>query len=360
MKYLSLKKKKMIKQTWVVSDDEKRRIISLHENATKRQYLIKEQESGDKFSEKSWKLCTLTIFQSGDKYFAKFTGETIEIPKLSEVSGTIQGGELVLSQLTQNGLTVGAKMNSIIECSNKYPQAYKSDQSVENYRWFCYFDDVSSRFIGDRGQEKYVKNNIPIYGILSDDGSLMTGQGDFIGEKIPREKNGLKIQYGVSRSRRYMFEVSPAMPGQPIVEKEEPITPITPQSKPIELDIESPFVFDRTILTPDAQQRFNQFVEDIKKNYQGVSGNVDVLTSASIDADPAKKEEYNMNLSVRRANAIIELLKSSLGETSLTFIPKPIGQTDQFAPGMKWPEVQDNDKTAPNRRLIIKLPKITK
>jgi len=34
----------MIKQTWVVNEEEKRRILSLHENATKRQYLMKEQQ----------------------------------------------------------------------------------------------------------------------------------------------------------------------------------------------------------------------------------------------------------------------------------------------------------------------------
>ena len=36
----------MIKQTWIVNEEEKRRILSLHENATKRQYLMKEQEIG--------------------------------------------------------------------------------------------------------------------------------------------------------------------------------------------------------------------------------------------------------------------------------------------------------------------------
>jgi hypothetical protein len=44
----------------------------------------------------------------------------------------------------------------------------------------------------------------------------------------------------------------------------------------------------------------------------------------------------------------------------LNFIPKGIGQTDQFAKGMKYPEVKDVNKTAPNRRLIIKMPTITK
>jgi outer membrane protein OmpA-like peptidoglycan-associated protein len=125
------------------------------------------------------------------------------------------------------------------------------------------------------------------------------------------------------------------------------------------LNIDSPFIFDKTDLTPDAKQKFNEFIENIKKYYKNVSGNVDVITSSSIDAEPQSKEKYNMELSKRRANAIIELLKSSLGETSLTFIPKPLGQTDQFAPGKKFPEVKNSNETAPNRKLIIKLPKIT-
>jgi len=345
----------MIKQTWVVSDDEKRRIISLHENATKRQYLIKEQDSGSTVNEKSWTLCETIISQSGDKYFAKLSdGQTIEIPKLSQVSGTIQRGQLMLSQVTQNGLTVGKLMSSTTTCLNKSPLA-----KYGNYEWFCYYDDLSRTLVGERGQEKYVNNHKPIYGVLASDGSLKIGL-DFAPEEILKDKNGLTLQYGVSRSKSFVFEVSPAMEGNPVVEGEGPVTPTNPQTETIELNIESPFVFDRTNLTPEAQQKFNQFVEDVKKNYQGVSGNVDVITSASIDADPVQKQQYNMDLSTRRANTIIELLKSSLGKTSLTFTPRPIGQTDQFAPGMKWPEIKDNNRTSPNRRLIIKLPKITR
>jgi outer membrane protein OmpA-like peptidoglycan-associated protein len=346
----------MIKQSWVLSDDERNRIISLHENATKKQYLIREQESGVTTNEKSWTLCETIISQSGDKYFAKLAdGQTIEIPKLSQVSGTIQRGQLILSQLTQNGLTVGELMSSTTTCLNKSPLT-----KYGNYEWFCYFDDLSKTLVGQRGQEKYVNNNKPIYGVLALDGSLKTGQLDFAPEEILKDKNGLTLQYGVNRSKSFVFEVSPAMEGSPSVQSEKPIEPNVPQTETIELNIESPFVFDKTILTPEAQQQFNQFVEKVKKNYQEVSGNVDVITSASIDADPVQKQQYNMDLSTRRANAIIELLKSSLGKTSLTFTPKPIGQTDQFAPGMKWPEIKDNSKTAPNRRLIIKLPKITR
>ncbi len=92
----------MIKQDWNISGKEKSRILNLHERATKKLYLIREQN--DRQSEKSWRICSTIIFQQGDKYFAQRsqTGDTVEIPKLSEVSGIIQGGKLVLNQLTKN------------------------------------------------------------------------------------------------------------------------------------------------------------------------------------------------------------------------------------------------------------------
>ena len=36
-----------------------------------------------------------------------------------------------------------------------------------------------------------------------------------------------------------------------------------------------------------------------------------------------------------------------------------MGETDKFAPGMKWPEVKDTKKTAPNRRVYTYIPSFT-
>jgi outer membrane protein OmpA-like peptidoglycan-associated protein len=110
-------------------------------------------------------------------------------------------------------------------------------------------------------------------------------------------------------------------------------------------------------LTPEAEKKFQELLQNIKKYYNNIAGDVEVITSASIDADPVTKEKYNMDLSMRRANKIIERLKSETGNNSLRFIPKPIGQTEQFAPGLKYPK-HSQSETGPNRRLIIKLPKI--
>lgn len=324
----------MIKQTWNIGEEERKRILNLHETATKKLYLLKEQES------KSWRLCGYDIFEDGGNYYTIFDGGVrITVPKLSEVAGVIEGGNIVLNDVTQAGVDLGERFNSTQQCANKKPTNTYGANNL-----FVYFDDLES--------------GLPMFGVIGYYGKMQTGVADFMGEKVQKDKDGVVIQFKKSRSKSFLIEVSPAIKGSPTVDT--PITPTPPKEETIQLDVQSPFVFDKTDLTPDAQQQFNQFIEDVKKNYQGVSGNVDVITSASIDADPVAKKTYNMDLSTRRANAIIELLKSSLGQTSLTFSPKPLGQTDQFAPGMKWPEVKDKNQTAPNRRLIIKLPKITK
>jgi outer membrane protein OmpA-like peptidoglycan-associated protein len=346
----------MIKQTWNISSEEKYRILNLHESATKNLYLVKEQVQGGQEGENSWTICSRLVVQSGNDFFVMVgKGSYAQIPRLSEVSGVIQNGELVLNQKTKDGLDVGEWMHGSIACSNEYPETRQG-----NYRWFCYFDDISSKLVGSKGvDERYVKDNIPVFGVLGYDGSLGTGREYFVGQKIPKDKEGLTVQFGVSRTKSYILEISPAMDGQKGVPQNfKPEPKKEPTKEVIELNIESPFVFDKTDLTPEAETQFRAFIEKLKKDYQNVPSNVEVITSASIDAEPSSKEKYNMDLSTRRANAIIDRLKSELGQTKLTFTPKPIGQTDKFSPGLKWPEVKDNTKTAPNRRLIIKLPKL--
>jgi outer membrane protein OmpA-like peptidoglycan-associated protein len=145
-------------------------------------------------------------------------------------------------------------------------------------------------------------------------------------------------------------------------------TPVeTPTETPFELNVESPFEFDKVSLTPDAKQEFDKFIQSIKTNYANATGDVQVTCSASIDGDPEgkvasgqKRKDYDMTLSKKRAEAIVSTLKNSLPGIKLNFIPNGIGETDQYAPGKKWPEIRDINQTAPNRRLIIKLPQIMK
>jgi len=142
---------------------------------------------------------------------------------------------------------------------------------------------------------------------------------------------------------------------------------VKPVDVPFELNIESPFNFNETNLTDDAKQEFIDFIKSIKTNYSNATGNVEVTCSSSIDKNPEgkvasgqKRKDYNMDLSKKRAQIIVSKLKNNLRGIKLNFIPNGIGETDQFAPGKKWPEVKDENQTAPNRRLIIKLPQIMK
>jgi outer membrane protein OmpA-like peptidoglycan-associated protein len=142
---------------------------------------------------------------------------------------------------------------------------------------------------------------------------------------------------------------------------------VTPDNELIELNIESPFKFDSIQLTDDAKKEFVDFIQSIRTNYSNITGDVEVISSSSIDGDPEgkvvsgqKRKDYDLDLSNKRAQSIVSILKNNLPETKLNFIPKGIGQTDQFASGKKWPEITNQNETAPNRRLIIKLPKIMK
>jgi outer membrane protein OmpA-like peptidoglycan-associated protein len=135
---------------------------------------------------------------------------------------------------------------------------------------------------------------------------------------------------------------------------------VTPVDEVIELNIESPFVFDSTELTDIAKKEFNDFMQSIKTNYSNATGDVTVTSSSSIDGDPEgkvasgqKRKDYDMELSKKRAQTIVSTLKNNLPGIKLNFIPNGIGQTDQFAPNKKYPEVKDSNQTAPNRRLII-------
>ena len=135
----------------------------------------------------------------------------------------------------------------------------------------------------------------------------------------------------------------------------------------VELNIESPFKFNEVNLTDEAQKEFDNFIQSVKSNYADAAGDVEVTCSSSIDGDPEGKvasgktrKVYDMELSEKRAQTIVSTLKNDLPEIKLNFIPNGIGQTDQFAPGKKWPEVTNQNETAPNRRLIIKLPQINK
>jgi outer membrane protein OmpA-like peptidoglycan-associated protein len=335
----------MIQQSWEISEVERNRILSLHESATKKHYLLlsEQQDSESSGNNLVWSLCEYRIRQIDDKYYVELNnGQNMEIPKLSELKGVLVRNDNELKfnydKLTTQSINVGTFMRRTNSCSSANPNI-QSRSAIP--KWFCAFDE---------------SGNTPVFGQISAKGSIGTGQGQNPNMITYKDKPNTVIQFNKSRTNQYQIEVSISMKGK-IITTRPPITP--PKEPPYSLDIQSPFEFDSAELTPESESEFKKFIEVIKTKYENVSGDVEVITSASIDADPNEKEKYNMELSSRRSDHIINRIKNESGNKTLNFIPRPIGQTDKFDPGMKFPEVRDNSKTSKNRRLIIKLPKIS-
>lgn len=304
------------------------------------------QEAGDE----TWQLCGYQITKSGGEFYCENSlGETKKLPLLSNLTATVekQGGttRLLFDEEIINGLEIGQDMKQEMVCSNQRPMQYAgASTNGQGGSWFVFIDDLSSRY----------KEPTPIYSIFTWNGSLGTGNHPTL--KVFRDKDGVEIKFQESRTQTFILEISPTLAGGKSRINNAPTSVKAPEFEEIKLDIQSPFEFDKVTLTPEAEAEFKKFVERVKTNYQGVSGTVEVLSSASIDADEAQKKDYNQRLSDNRATTIANRLKTETGITTLTFVPKGIGQTDQFAKGMKYPEVKDTAKTAPNRRLIIKMP----
>jgi|688.fasta_scaffold187846_1 outer membrane protein OmpA-like peptidoglycan-associated protein len=334
----------MIKQTWEISKEERNRIITLHESATKNFYLLSEQNEVTE-----WELLGYIISKDNGKYYVLAGPDRkIEIPTVDQLSVQINKSQYDKNrfvyrptELTQNALNVGEVMG-------------RGSLRVG-------FSDGNGKEVLEGSNLRYcafnTKKNVPEFGQISFKGSLYRGQFTSTLEKI-RERVGSVVTFNKNYTDNFIIELNDLKLGNPV--RETPPTPITPTEQITKVfDITSPFEFDKTELTPEAEKSFKEFIEIIKRYYNNIGGDVTVTTSASIDSDPTKTEQYNMDLSKRRSQTIIDRLEKESGNNTLNFIPNPIGQTDQFEPGLKWPEVKDKNLTAPNRRLIIKLPEIT-
>lgn len=345
----------------ILTEEQIRKVI---DNVVNEQTLTKTTEQ---ISQNSWYMCGYIVIEENGRYFVTDRqGTRTEIPFRDQLQGTIVGrgrnASIEFDELTSNAIEVGNIMKQGITCSRSLPMQYRNADG-----WICFMVRDGKEVVG----KNYVDTPIhPVYGAYSYQGSL--GIERYPDESVSpaktvKQKEGSIVQYRKTRTEDFVFEISPALEGDFIDSNPKPTqpkpTPPPPPIKPptvVQLDIQSPFEFDKVTLTPEAEQQFRQFIQKMKVNYQGATGDVEVLCSASIDADPAKKAQYNQKLSENRALTIVNRIKTETGITTMNFIPKGIGQTSQFAPDLKWPEVTDESKTAPNRRLIIKLPKITK
>lgn len=354
----------MIKQTWNINEDEKNRILNLHESATKRLYLSEQDESEDK---SYYNVAGMGFKIINNKLFSVSVDEKGNVRPLSNLNGVLSDFKILLdlSSGEPEGEPVGSEFAENVDLATTYWQ------NIVNY---------------DAAPMAYKNIKFKLFGIVPKSPKfkanqigtpMVFGANISVLDKNYFKEFGSNSQYkesedGTISANTYIRKngrsyILSFVPGQYTTSFVSGKTEETPEETPFELNIESPFEFDKVTLTPNAKQEFDKFIQSIKTNYANSTGDVQVISSSSIDGDPEgkvasgqKRKDYDMVLSKKRAETIVSTLKNSLPGIKLNFIPNGIGQTDQFAPGKKFPEVKDTNQTAPNRRLIIKLPKIMK
>jgi|SanBayMetagenome_1026888.scaffolds.fasta_scaffold00487_6 hypothetical protein len=303
---------------------------------------------------------------NGQLYHAKVDYETGDVKLVANFNGNVNDFKVIPDLNTGGGTVVGDEFNKNVALATKnWPDLIRSNNSSLQYKSIpfpVYMIIPKPNNPLDKLKLKGNEDRIGTPSVFS----ISIGQYDKRLADLYKKSTDGTISFDTYiKSGRYIYLLQTS-PSDYITEhlrfgKDEPI------EDTVELNIESPFKFNEVNLTDEAQKEFIDFIKSIKTNYSDATGDVEVISSASIDGDPEGKvasgktrKVYDMELSKKRAETIVSTLKNNLPGIKLNFIPNGIGQTDQFAPGKKWPEVTNQDETAPNRRLIIKLPQITK
>jgi len=181
------------------------------------------------------------------------------------------------------------------------------------------------------------------------------------------------MMYYKKGGKGYYIRLYPgARPGTKIEPTISQKTTTTPTN--ISLDITEPFVFDKTELKPEAQNKIDKFITDLNgylKTYPKYSKfllqNVPlVIGYSSRDKDsndtvigklPTCQSsktigDYNLCLSKERANVIAKIIKE---KTGVTMTPIGKGETTEFGPGWTKEKSTTPGQTQPNRRFLIKV-----
>jgi hypothetical protein len=363
----------MMKYNWNIDQEERNRILKLHESATKNHYLIKEQ-SADQGQGFFWDICGGTVFSEGGSYFFVESPEggfkslddlkklpSYQIPKLSEISGQESRGGFQWSKLTQDAINLGNNLRQNSTCRTATPMQSKVSTLIAP-NWIIYFDDMGTKLVTPTGGGRQKKEliNTPRFGIIAYDGGL--GAGGSVNDFLETVKKG-PIFYAKSRTKNFVIEISPGIEGQKVREVE---TPAPQKEKPElpKLNLDAPFKFNETELNPDAEQEFQKFLKELQTKFTNQSFIVNIKTSSSIDGDPNQtfnskygnaitRSDHDKKLSEDRANVIANRIKALNMKNIVVRGIEGIGQTDQFDKGKKWPEVKDPKLTYKNRKLIV-------
>jgi len=382
----------MFNSRFCVDESEKRRILQLHETATKNNYLFYEQttslNTGDKVETsdddlKIWYLCgqyyvtnnnETYLIQDWDQYRKTSQSPMKRIPKRSEVGGQVINGNWVWNEVTKVGVELGKQASQSPSCGKKTPTGgYNTD--VEDY--IIFLDDWKKTFTATEKKPKgeMVVNNYPVYSWVNytaNNRQPEAGGGDALssnGMEFSKKDNGVVIfDKRHTKSFRISFAdvtsaqaLTPSKPDTPDIPDKPSVTTETP----LKLDLESPFKFDQTVLQPTAEAKFVEFTNKLKdyvSKYAEKQIKIDISCYASIDGDPTQKvgsfssrKDYDMDLSRRRAETIKKrILDSVQNAKNVTVVAQGKGQTTQFNNiGYGKQGFTGPSSTSPNRRLIV-------
>jgi len=350
--------------------------VILTEDQIKRmmdKLIVNEQVSPNSNNKKQTKnlvfyLLGYDIVESGGRYYAvDGQNNETELPFRDEIQGTIVGrgknAVLRLDDLIADAETIGSNMRR----SDGWNSNLAPLQTSGKDGWMAFMVRDGKKVSGN----DYVSvGPYPQLAAFSVKGGLRTENYPTNPANYVKQKEGTIIKFRSTMTRDFIIELSPCMDGYSTYSNPKPQTP-QPKETPIVLTFEKglndAFNFDQITLNDDGNKNLQDLINYAKQNYQGVSANVPVICSSSIDGDPNQKlkngmtrSDYNMDLSKRRSDAIANMLTTQIGIETLKFSPQGIGETDKFDPGKKWPEVTDKLQTAGNRKLIIQLPKLQK
>lgn len=279
----------------------------------------------------------------------------------------------------------GTFMYHALKGANILPLLRKFSNQITKTILF-YSLDEEGRIHGDASTvikvpRNVVKNDEKLTGLLASDGTLPERSQDnniVFGDTYVRINSDVLITVrSLGPQLRYSTpaKTTTTRVPKPVIDR-------------LEMSLTDMFVFDTTDFVDDARataqinnfiglltkyaKEFNTEQNNFKKHI--INSKPIVFGYASRDQDPAEKitgkfspckgqptrGDYNKCLSQYRADKVTEIINDGLSGTGMDiFKSVGVGETEKFAPGMKWPEVKDPKRTAPNRRVYTYIPPFT-
>lgn len=118
----------------------------------------------------------------------------------------------------------------------------------------------------------------------------------------------------------------------------------------VQLAADTLFDFDKATLTPAAQANLQRTADLVR---QGGAGTVTVIGHSDAKGD----DGYNLDLSKRRAEAVVAWLRSQPTIAARVFEAVGRGEAEPIAPNMSPDGSDDPDGRARNRRVVLNIPR---